>query len=152
MISRCVSYCFALSRLRFASYCFALSRLRFASYCCALPRLRFARGLLLFVVVAAVSYGQTETHVVIMHTNDIRGHVLAGPEGGGSARLATLVREIKPDLMLDAGEMMSGTLISDLFLGAPIIQVMNGIGYDAAAVGATEFSFGIHALEERARE
>ncbi len=110
------------------------------------------RLLLVLVSVAALVGGATETRVVIMHTNDIRGHVLAGPDAAGSARLATAVREEKPDLLLDAGEMFSGSLISDLFLGEPVIQVMNAIGYDAAAVGVNEFSFGIHALAARARE
>jgi len=110
------------------------------------------RILLILVAIAAALHGATEIHVVIMHTNDIRGHVLPGPEAAGSARLATIVRQMKPDLMLDAGGMFSGTLISDMFLGAPVIQGMNGIGYDAAAVGANEFRFGIHALAERARE
>jgi len=66
--------------------------------------------------------------------------------------LASVVRRTKPDLMVDAGEMFSGTLISDLFLAAPVIQVMNSIGYDAAAVGSNEFSYGIHILEARAKE
>src|SRR5215510_1423884 len=112
----------------------------------------FIRVLLVLLCLAACLYGASETHVVIMHSNDIRGHIVTGPDAGGSARLATLVRDVKPDLMLDAGEMFSGTLISDLFLGAPVIQVMNTIGYDAAAVGTNEFSFGIHVLAARARE
>jgi 5'-nucleotidase/UDP-sugar diphosphatase len=110
------------------------------------------RVLLLLFAVSALLYGAAETRVVIIHTNDIRGHVLPGPEAAGSARLATVVRQVKPDLVLDAGEMFSGTLISDMFLGVPLIQAMNAIGYDAAAVGANEFSFGIHALAQRARE
>src|SRR5438132_7403371 len=105
--------------------------------------IRIVLGVLLLV---ASVYGAAETHVVIMHTNDIRGHVLAGPDAAGSARLATVVRQVKPDLMLDAGGMFAGSLISDTFLGAPVIDVMNAIGYDAAAVGANEFSFGIHVL------
>src|SRR5262245_821646 len=76
------------------------------------------RVLLLVLAMTAALYGASETHVVIMHTNDIRGHLLPEADAGGSARLATLVRDVKPDLMLDAGEMFSGTLISDLFLGA----------------------------------
>src|SRR5204863_147359 len=71
---------------------------------------------------------------------------------GGSARLASVVRQVRPDLMLDAGGMFSGSLISDTFLGAPVIDVMNAIGYDAAAVGSSEFSFGMNALAARARE
>jgi len=113
---------------------------------------RFIRVLLVSVSLAAVLYGAAQTRVVIMHTNDIRGHILADGEGPGSARLATVVREARPDLLLDAGEMFSGTLVSNLFFGSPVIEVMNAIGYDAAAVGANEFSFGIHALAARVRE
>jgi len=111
-----------------------------------------ARTLLVLVSIAAVVYGAGQAHVIIMHTNDIRGHVLSGPNGAGSAKLATVVRQVKPDLMLDAGEMFSGALITDMFLGAPVIQVMNAIGYDAAAVGGKDFSHGIHVLGARARE
>jgi 2',3'-cyclic-nucleotide 2'-phosphodiesterase (5'-nucleotidase family) len=110
------------------------------------------RLLLLLVSIAAVALGATQAHVVIMHTNGLRGNVLPGPGAAGSARLATVVREVRPDLMLDAGEMLSGTLVSDMFLGTPVIEVMNAIGYDAAAVSGNEFRFGIHALTARARE
>ena len=61
---------------------------------------------LLAVLFAGVRlYGAPETHVIIMHTNDIYGRLLPGPDSPGSARLATVVREVKPDLMLDAGNM-----------------------------------------------
>src|SRR5215468_3343891 len=110
------------------------------------------RVLLLVLFTTVALYGASETHVVIMHTNDIRGHVLPGLDAGGSARLATIVHQIKPDLMLDAGGMLSGALISDTFLGSPVIDAMNAIGYDAAAVGGNEFSFGINALTARVRE
>jgi len=113
---------------------------------------RLIRTFFAALLTVAAAYGAAETHVVIMHTNDIRGHVLPGPGAGGSARLGTVVRDVKPDLLLDAGGMIAGSLVSDMFLGAPVIQVMNMIGYDAAAVAGNEFSFGIHALEARAQE
>src|SRR5438034_11770170 len=100
----------------------------------------------------AVGLAGGETHVVIMHTNDIRGHILPGPDAGGSARLATVVRELKPDLMLDAGGILSGSLISDTFQGEPVVAVMNAIGYDAVAVESSEFDFGIAALRARSRQ
>src|SRR3989442_13468715 len=106
--------------------------------------------LLLFSSVSLAA--APETHVVIMHTNDIRGHILPGPDGGGSPRLATVVRELKPDLMLDAGGILSGSLISDTFQGEPVVAVMNAIGYDAVAVGSSEFGFGIAALRARSRQ
>ncbi len=110
-------------------------------------------GFFIVVLLAGFGvYGAEETHVVIMHTNDIRAHLLSDSEGAGSARLAAVVREVKPDLMLDAGDMLSGSPISDAFQGEPVIEVMNAIGYDAATIGANEFSFGIEALRARARQ
>src|SRR5438876_10239224 len=100
----------------------------------------------------AVGLAGGETHVVIMHTNDIRGHILPGPDAGGSARLATVVRQVKPDLMLDAGGIFSGSLISDTFQGEPVVAAMNAIGYDAVAIGSIEFNFGISALRARSMQ
>src|SRR5207247_9176546 len=96
--------------------------------------------------------GAETKHVMIMQTNALRGHLLRGPDAGGSARLATVVRELKPDLMLDAGGILSGSLISDTFQGEPVVTVMNAIGYDAVAIGSSEFDFGIAALRARSRQ
>ncbi len=111
-----------------------------------------SRVLITIVLAGIALYGAEETHVVIMHTNDIQGHLLPGPDSGGSARLATLIRQVKPDLMLDAGDALSGTPIADAFQGRSVTDVMNAIGYDAAAIGIEEFNFGIEALRERARQ
>ena len=107
----------------------------------------FLVALCVFLPVVGV-YGAEDTHVVIMHTNDIHGHLLPGPDGAGSARLSTVVRELKPDLMLDAGNMFSGALISDAFQGEPVVEVMNAIGYDAMVVGNHEFNFGLKNLSQ----
>src|SRR5947207_15531872 len=110
------------------------------------------RAFVLLLFLTASFARAQEKHVMIMHTNDIRGHILPGPDAGGSARLATVVRELKPDLMLDAGGILSGSLISDTFQGEPVVIVMNAIGYDAVAVGSSEFNFGIAALRARSRQ
>src|SRR5688500_10591761 len=105
-----------------------------------------------FLLVGAAVYAVPLTHVVIMHTNDLHGHLLPGPGYGGSAALATLVSQAKPDLMLDAGDMLSGELIADTFQGESVVAVMNAIGYDAAAVGNHEFNFGIEGLRQRVEQ
>src|SRR5207247_10645603 len=89
------------------------------------------RALILLLFLTASFAAAQEKHVMIMHTNDIRGHILPGPDAGGSARLATVGRELKPDLMLDAGGILSGSRISDTFQGAPVVSVSNAIAYDA---------------------
>ena len=110
------------------------------------------RALIFILALSSSLSAAPETHVVVMHTNDIRGHILPGPDAGGSARLATVVRQIKPDLMLDAGGILSGSLISDTFQGEPVVAAMNAIGYDAVAVGSGEFNFGLEALGARSRQ
>ncbi len=108
---------------------------------------------LIIVLFATLSFSAApETHVIIMHTNNIRGHILPGSDAAGSARLATVVRQVKPDLMLDSGGVLSGSLISDTFQGEPVVAAMNAIGYDAVAVGSGEFGFGIPALRARSRQ
>lgn len=104
---------------------------------------------ILLVSIAVFAYSAEPTHVVIMHTNDLHGHVQAGPNAGGSAAIATVVRRERPDLMLDAGDSFFGTMISNMFEGAPMIDVMNAIGYDAAVLGTHEFNFGIAGLARR---
>ena len=82
------------------------------------------QALVIGLFTAISLFAAAETHVIVMHTNDILGHVLAGPNGGGSARLASVVRQVKPDLMLDSGGMLSGSLISDTFQGEPVVAAM----------------------------
>src|SRR3954471_8107488 len=104
------------------------------------------------VLLSTALYAAEPVHVVVMHTNDLHGHVLPGPGAGGSAALATIVHRERPDLMLDAGDSFFGTMISNMFEGAPMIEVMNAIGYDAAVLGNHEFNFGIDGLARRLQQ
>src|SRR5262245_8181960 len=95
---------------------------------------------------------QTPTHVVIMHTNDLHGQLLPSDGLGGIAEIATVIRKAKPDLILDAGDISTGTFLADEFKGSPMIQAMNKIGYDAGTIGNHEFDYGQDALRLRLRE
>ena len=95
---------------------------------------------------------QPSTHVVIMHTNDLHGQLLPKDGIGGIAEIAAIIRSARPDLILDAGDMFTGTFLSDEFKGAPTIQAMNKIGYAAGTVGNHEFDYGQDALRLRLRE
>jgi 5'-nucleotidase/UDP-sugar diphosphatase len=92
------------------------------------------------------------THVVIMHTNDLHGQLLPRDGIGGIAQIATIIRSASPDLILDAGDIFTGTFLSDEFKGAPTIQAMNRIGYMAGTVGNHEFDYGQEAFRLRLRE
>jgi 2',3'-cyclic-nucleotide 2'-phosphodiesterase/3'-nucleotidase len=51
---------------------------------------------------------------------------------------------------IDAGDHLSGGFASDAFFGRPMVDVLNVIGYDAVAVGESEFTWGADTLAERA--
>ncbi|SNX67218.1 5'-nucleotidase/2',3'-cyclic-nucleotide 2'-phosphodiesterase/3'-nucleotidase/5'-nucleotidase [Bacillus oleivorans] len=76
----------------------------------------------------------------IMHTNDTHAHL------DKVAKRVTAVNEIrakKPDaLLLDAGDVFSGTLYFNEFKGLADLQFMNLMGYDAMTFGNHEFDLG----------
>ena len=51
--------------------------------------------------------------------------------------------------LLDAGDIMQGTPISNLLFGESVIDVYNHMGYKAAVTGNHEFDWGISRLQER---
>lgn len=69
---------------------------------------------------------------------------------------ATVVRQQRAAhphaLLLDAGGWASGTALSDAFEGAPMIEVMDELGYGAAAIGETDLEFGLDTLFARAEQ
>ena len=68
---------------------------------------------LAIVILSAALYGAESVHVVIMHTNDLHGHVLPGPGSGGSAALATVVPIVRDTLRVE-----------DLPTGSPSLRAL----------------------------
>lgn len=109
--------------------------------------------LLATLLLAALSLtGAPQTHIVLMHTNDIHGHVLPENGVGGLAIIAAIVKQQHPDILLDAGDMFTGTLVSDAFEGEPVMAVMNRMGYRASILGNHEFDYGLKTLRDRIRQ
>lgn len=101
----------------------------------------------------------------IFSTNDTHGHLLAaetpssrGRLVGGSATIAAYVVRARaetpacPLFVVSGGDIMQGTLISNLIDGASAIEVFNAIGYDVAAIGNHEFDWGVDVLRARMRQ
>jgi 5'-nucleotidase / UDP-sugar diphosphatase len=114
----------------------------------------FLAGILFVAALSAglVSAQQQPVHVVIAHTNDIHGQLLPRNGVGGIAEMATLIRGMNPDLVLDGGDLFTGTFISDEFKGEPTIQALNAIRYTAGTIGNHEFDYGQSVLRARLRE
>jgi len=79
----------------------------------------------------------------VLGTNDVHGHVEhVAVLAGYLARVRELRRSDGGALLVDAGDMLQGTLESNLGEGAATIAAMNALGYAAAAIGNHEFDFG----------
>lgn len=109
--------------------------------------------------------GPNETRLVILHTNDLHGHVtpwwgwpgdLAGKTVGGFDRLATAVamgrKNAEHVLLLDAGDTVSDTMIGMTSRGEAVIELMNALGYDAMTIGNHELDFGTEGLRSLIRK
>ena len=93
--------------------------------------------------------------VTIVGTNDVHGWVMGMkeqfPRGeirfGGVATFASYVQVLRQDnpngvVLVDAGDLFQGTLVSNLTEGSVVIEAFNQLGYDAAAIGNHEFDYG----------
>jgi 5'-nucleotidase/UDP-sugar diphosphatase len=84
--------------------------------------------------------------LVLLHTNDTHGTVLPVDGRGGLAERATYVSQVRaanPNvLLLDAGDVNTGTAISNMFRAEPDIRAFNMMGYEAMAVGNHDVSYG----------
>jgi 5'-nucleotidase/UDP-sugar diphosphatase len=102
--------------------------------------------------------GESVRPLTILYTNDEHGWIETTEETGGAAGLMGLWREQEgytedgPFLVLSGGDMWTGPAISTWFEGEPTADVLNGMGYDAAAIGNHEFDFGLDGLAERSAQ
>ena len=106
-------------------------------------------------VVAFCLYGMACTHAPtvkrlrIVGTTDIHGYYSLPAKkkrAGGLARLGAYLDAQRADgrsvLLVDSGDMWSGTLLSDRSQGALGVAAFNALGYAAAALGNHEFDYG----------
>ena len=96
--------------------------------------------------------------ITILHTNDFHGALrpkqVDGGESGGAANLVGLVERKRaaasgPILLLDAGDALQGTFISNSNYGEAVVEVMNAAQVDAMTLGNHEFDWGLDVLQER---
>lgn len=101
------------------------------------------------------SFQSTTIDITIAYTHDLHSHLYSEWTGsscsGGMSVLSTKVQELRalrPVLLLDCGDAMTGAPVNDHNNGIPMIEVMNAIGYDAMALDNHEFDPGVSALKD----
>ncbi len=116
---------------------------------------------LLATLPPPLAAGSDSLRLAIVATNDFHGALepltpswAAGDTIGGAAALASYIGAIEAlypgaTLHLDGGDVMQGTVISNLTAGRSTVDVMNRIGLDAAAIGNHEFDWGVDTLRAR---
>jgi len=96
--------------------------------------------------------------VTLMHTNDFHGNLELSGSNPGIARLGYKIKQVRNEVndantaLLDAGDIMQSSLLSNLKRGEPTIDLYNYLGYDAATYGNHEFDWGQQVLISRTKQ
>ncbi len=120
-------------------------------FCCAQPAARP-------VTPPGADAKAAEVTIALVGTSDLHGYVepralkvtdqagvTQAVSRGGLALLAGYLDNLRrryPVLLLDAGDLFQGTMVSNLGEGRVVIAAYNLLGYDGAAVGNHEFDYG----------
>ena len=105
----------------------------------------------------AMCWSAPDNKLVIMHTNDTHSQVEPDDKGlGGIARRKTLidsVRAAEPNtLLVDAGDMVQGTLFYYLYKGDVENRLADMLGYDMRILGNHEFDNGAEDWARRMKD
>lgn len=105
----------------------------------------------LIIIASLFSSEANAEDLVILHTNDTHSQIEPSDNGfGGISRRKSLidsVRSVRKNVVLiDAGDMMQGTLYFTLYGGEVETKLMNLLGYDIQILGNHEFDNGIESL------
>jgi len=125
--------------------------------------LSLTRGLLALILLSPLSCDSSPSStsdfsdrtLIVLYTNDEHGWIEQAQETAGAAKLMGLWREAEgfedsgDFLVLSGGDNWTGPAISTWFEGESTVDVMNAMGYDAAAIGNHEFDFTVDGLEDR---
>ena len=125
---------------------------------------RFCRLIILLVFIICITVtgvqankGDGTVTLQIITVNDFHGALVESGKNPGAAKLATFLASAKQQnpegtLLLAAGDMMQGSIDSNLLYGKPVIDIMNVVGVDAMTLGNHEFDWNVNVLEERIKQ
>lgn len=107
----------------------------------------YMKKLLLYILIAAGTLQCTPARherLVILHTNDTHSQIdpLDNGDGGLLRRKVVIdsIRQAEPDvLLIDAGDVVQGTMYFTLYKGEVEYSALDMLGYDMAVIGNHDF-------------
>ena len=105
---------------------------------------RLGKTITLKAKITVLDVNTDDFSIGLMHTNDTHANLDKAP------KRATVIKELrsayraegKPSLLLDAGDVFSGSLYFNKFLGQADLELMNYMKYDMMTFGNHEFDLG----------
>jgi len=116
---------------------------------------RLISPIIMFALLSPL-HAWAQTALTILHTSEHRGTIQPIDHGtftgqGGVERRASLIRQVRTEvehlLIVDSGDLFTGTALPSGYQGEATIAAMNLMGYDAVAVGNHDFDFGTRHLK-----
>lgn len=108
--------------------------------------------LLWLILLAATASAAVASNLVILHTNDTHSQVEPDDKDGlgGVARRKVVIDSVRGVednvLLVDAGDVVQGTLYFNLYKGEVENRLMDLLGYDIRILGNHEFDNGVESL------
>jgi len=106
-----------------------------------------------FPVFASAARETGSGELILLHTNDHHGAVLSANGGGGLAERAAYIKAVRamnPQvLLLDAGDINTGSALSNMFYAEIDLKAYNMMAYDAVTFGNHEFDGPFGRLKEQ---
>lgn len=116
--------------------------------------------ILLTITLLLVACGTPDKkRITIFYTADEHGWLNDNEKADGAAALMHLWKtrenyslEADSFLVISGGDMWTGSSVSTWFKGQSMMEVMNALGYDVAALGNHEFDFSLDTLIRRSQQ
>src|SRR5205807_6731894 len=118
-------------------------------------------ALAFFLALSVTDSADAQVAITILHSTEHHGTIQPIDHGQFAglervARRAALIKQVRQEvehlLVVDSGDLLTGTAMSSVYRGGADIAVMNLMGYDAVAVGNHDFDFGVRHLKGLRKE
>lgn len=111
------------------------------------------KKILILLTNCLIGLSSAQVSFNIIHFNDVYEiEPVSSGTRGGAARVAHLVNQVDNPLILFSGDLFSPSIMSSVFQGSQMVDVLNKMGLDYAVFGNHEFDFGPEVAAQRVSE